>query len=53
MSTRASGSIAWIAGYAARTMARYTFGATGVQLCVPHCACGWIQSGRFGSFQRM
>ena len=49
----ATGSTAWIAGYAARTIARYTSGETGVQRCLPQSACGWIHSGRFGSFQRM
>ena len=53
MSTVATGSTAWIAGYAARTIARYTLGETGVHRWTPQSACGCIQTGRLGSFHRM
>ena len=53
MRTCATGSTPWIAGYAARTISRYTLGETGVQRRLPQSAWGCSHSGRFGSFQRM
>ena len=52
-STRDCGSLAWISGYAARTMYRYVCGETGVQRLPLHEAWGCSHSGRFGSFHRM